>query len=192
MKPVGCSSGTADFVWGLLRLFTPARKGSAPLPKPSAPAVSESPAASNGKKILLVDDDPVILETTSSKLRCQGYAVVTGGDSSEAIGLVRDEKPDLILLDITFPPNVAQGGAVAWDGFVLMSWLRQFQETRCIPIFVITGGHADNLEGRSLKAGAKGFFRKPIDHERLLARIKETLGGDPDGARQDSAREFQI
>src|SRR5438445_484657 len=64
------------------------------------------------KKILVVDDDAIMRKTISLKLEAEGYAVVTAADGSEAIKCVREEKPDLILMDILFPPDVAHGGGV--------------------------------------------------------------------------------
>src|SRR6185369_8554242 len=88
-------------------------------PKPSA-----RPVAATGKKILLVDDDAIILKTTSMKLQSHGYAVVTATDGPSAIQAVRTEKPHLILLDLNFPAD-AGGGAVSWDGLLIVSWLRR-------------------------------------------------------------------
>jgi CheY-like chemotaxis protein len=174
----------ANFMGGLLRLFASARKTTpsatgpavepaAPQPPPEVEPISCAPY--NGKKILVVDDDPVFMETTSRKLRSGGYAVVAAVDCSEAIGKVRDEQPDLILLDLSFPPNVAAGGAVAWDGFVIMSWLRQFQNTGSIPIIMVSAQSTPGLAARAEKAGALALFHKPVDHEHLLEAISREL-----------------
>src|SRR5437773_11788864 len=60
----------------------------------------------NRKKILVVDDDRVILKALSIKLNAKGYDVLTATDGSEAVTAVRTHKPDLILLDISFPPDL--------------------------------------------------------------------------------------
>src|SRR5689334_12871467 len=78
-----------------------------------------------GKKILIVDDSLIILKTLSIKLKAAGYQVFTAVDGSEAVSTVRRERPHLILLDIGFPPDVGHGGGVAWDGFLIMTWLRR-------------------------------------------------------------------
>src|SRR5438874_6015269 len=77
----------------------------------------------NPKKILIVDDSTIILKALSMKLKLAGYAVLTAQDGAEAVSLARREQPNLILLDISFPPDVAHGGGVAWDGFLIMNWL---------------------------------------------------------------------
>jgi CheY-like chemotaxis protein len=79
----------------------------------------------NRKKILVVDDSLLILQMMSMKLTANGYDVVTAEDGGTAVSTVRKEKLDLILLDLSFPPDVAHGGGVAWDGFLIMNWLRR-------------------------------------------------------------------
>src|SRR5215831_6595678 len=76
------------------------------------------------KRILVVDDDPVILKTAGMKLRAAGYDLRTVADCSEAIAAVAEFKPELILLDVYFPPEGLNGGTTAWDGFKLMGWLQ--------------------------------------------------------------------
>jgi CheY-like chemotaxis protein len=92
-----------------------------------------------GKKILIVDDSVIILKALSAKLRANGYQVFTAVDGSEAVSTVRRERPNLILLDINFPPDVAHGGGVAWDGLLIMSWLRRMDEALNTPVIIITG-----------------------------------------------------
>src|SRR6185436_18936059 len=82
------------------------------------------------KKILVVDDSPIILKTLSMKLKSRGYDVLTAEDGSVAVSTARREKPDLILLDITFPPDVGHGGGVPWYGFLIMNWLMRMDEAK--------------------------------------------------------------
>jgi two-component system cell cycle response regulator len=128
------------------------------------------------KKILVVDDSLVILRMMSLKLTANGYDVITAQDGSTAVSAVRREQPDLILLDLSFPPDVAHGGGVAWDGFLIMAWLRRLEEAKHIPIIVISGGEPAKFEDRARAAGASGFFHKPIDNDALLNVIRDTLG----------------
>jgi CheY-like chemotaxis protein len=130
----------------------------------------------NPKKILLVDDSPIILKTLSNKLRPHGYHILTALDGGAAISMVRREKPDLILLDVSFPPDVAHGGGVAWDGFLILDWLRRMGEGQDIPVIIVTGADPLKYQDRSLAAGAVAFIQKPVDHDALLAVIRRTLG----------------
>jgi two-component system, cell cycle response regulator len=127
------------------------------------------------KKILVVDDSPLILKLMSIKLTANGYDVVTAQDGGTAVSIVRQERPDLILLDLSFPPDVAHGGGVAWDGFLIMNWLKRLEEAKHIPVVVITGGEPAKYQDRALAAGAVSFFHKPIDNDALLSTIRKTL-----------------
>ena len=127
---------------------------------------------------MVVDDSAIIRKTLSMKLKASGYEVLTAEDGSVAVSTARRERPDLILLDISFPPDVAHGGGVPWDGFLIMGWLKRMDEAKDIPIIVITGGEAPQLKDRCMAAGAVGFFQKPINNDELLAAIRLTLGDD--------------
>src|SRR5215467_10304505 len=101
------------------------------------------------KKILVVDDDRIVLRTTSSVLAEAGYAVITAEDGASAVEKARREMPDLILLDMIFPPDVAHGGGVPWDGFLIIGWLRRLEEAKNIPIIVMTGSPAEKYKTRA-------------------------------------------
>jgi two-component system cell cycle response regulator len=128
------------------------------------------------KKILVVDDSLVILKVLEFKLKSAGYSVLTAPDGAAAIGLARQEKPDLIVLDISFPPDVAHGGGVRWDGFSIMAWMKRSEETARTPVIVITASDPAKVKEKVLAAGAAGFFHKPINHDELLAAIRAALG----------------
>jgi len=128
------------------------------------------------KKILVVDDSMIIRKTLSMKLRASGYQVLEAADGATAVSTIRREKPDLILLDVSFPPDVGAGGGVAWDGFLIMGWVQRMDEAKNIPVFIITGGTPEQYKSRSEAAGAAAFFQKPIDNEQLLAAIREKIG----------------
>ncbi len=129
----------------------------------------------NRKRILVVDDNEVVVGALSMKLEAAGYDVLKASEGSEAVATVRKEKPDLILLDISFPPDVAHGGGIPWDGFAIIQWLGRIGEATGIPIIVISGGDAAKHKERSLKAGAVAYFEKPVNNEDLLATIQQNL-----------------
>ncbi len=134
--------------------------------------MSEVAPSTIKKRILLVDDDPVILKALSIKLKAQGHDVLTASDGSTAVTTVRTMKPDLIVLDISFPPDF---GNVDWDGFRVMEWLRRLEEVTNTPIIIVTGGDPAKYEVRSMQLGAAAFFRKPIDHEQFFDTIRQLL-----------------
>src|SRR5690242_3900388 len=111
----------------------------------------------NRKRILVVDDNPIITKTLAMKLESAGYQVVIATDGSQAASAARKEKLDLILLDISFPdPGV--GAGVQWDGFKILDWLRRLDEVKTVPVIVITGGDAAKYKDQSLSKGAIAFF----------------------------------
>ena len=129
----------------------------------------------NGKKVLIVDDSQIILKTLSNRLRAEGYEVLTASEGSKAVSTVRQERPDLILLDINFPPDVGSGGGVAWDGFLILNWLRRMDEAVHTPVIVITGEDPNRHKNRCLAAGVSALFQKPIDCDALLVSMSSLL-----------------
>ena len=134
--------------------------------------MSAEPAAA--QKILVVDDNEIILKTISLKLQGAGYQVITALDGAEAVTAARKETPDLVLLDISFPPDV---GGVEWDGFRIMEWFRRMENVKKTPVIVITGGDDAKDKDRAVAGGAVAFFHKPIDHNDLLKVIRAALAG---------------
>ena len=126
----------------------------------------------NRQKILVVDDDRVIVKTLSMKLASAGYEVVSALDGSQAIAASRREKPDLILLDIDFPVDVG----VVWDGFKIIAWLQRVDEAKGTPVVVISGSPPAKFKDRALAAGAIAYLQKPINNQELIDLIKKTLG----------------
>jgi len=130
-------------------------------------------------RILIADDNIVILKALSIKLKSKGYEVRTAMDGSTAVSCVRRERPDLIILDINFPPDAAQGG-ITWDGFLILDWLRRLDEARETPVIFITGAEGTGFRERAMSMGAVAFFQKPIDQDELLHVVHETVGDPPD------------
>lgn len=128
------------------------------------------------KKLLVVDDNEVIVRTIVLKLKSAGYQVFSAHDGAEAVSLFRREKPDLILLDIGFPPEL---GGVEWDGFRIMEWLHRVDESKKVPIIVITGGAGERDKERALASGALAVLYKPLDHDELVKLVRSTLAAQP-------------
>jgi CheY-like chemotaxis protein len=138
--------------------------------------MSVESASGRPKKILVVDDNEIILKTVSLKLQGAGYQVITALDGSEAVAAARRETPDLILLDISFPPDV---GGVEWDGFRIMEWFHRLETAKKVPVIIITGGEDSKNKERAVASGAVAFFNKPIDHDDLIKVIRATLTEAP-------------
>jgi CheY-like chemotaxis protein len=138
--------------------------------------MSTEAAPAQKKKILVIDDNEIILKTTSMKLMSAGYQVSTALDGSEGVALVRKDKPDLVLLDITFPADV---GGVSWDGFRIMDWLHRVDETKKIPIIIISGVVEEKNKQRAAASGAIAFFPKPVNFDEMIKLIRATLSAPP-------------
>jgi len=149
-------------------------------PAPAAPesAPAPAPAPRLGKTILIIDDDAVILHILSQKLHARGYDIVTAKHPVEALAVVREAKPDLILLDLGFPPDASFTGAASWDGFDLMRWLRLSGLGNEVPIFIISSESPDQCKGRWPARGPAAFFQKPIEQKRLFSSIEQALWKD--------------
>jgi len=114
------------------------------------------------KKILIVDDDPVIVKYLQAVFSDNGYATCNASSSMEGLELVRREMPDLITLDIQMPGE--------W-GPRFYRRLRQDKELRGIPVVVISG-----IDGDHAVKDAVAFVKKPFDPEKLVGIVKNTIG----------------
>ena len=110
--------------------------------------------------LLLVDDEPTLREPLAEYLSRQGFAVSEAEDASKARALLRDDTPDLILLDIMMPGE---------DGMSLTRWIRS---TRSTPVLLLTarGDTDDRIAG--LESGADDYLAKPFEPEELVLRIE--------------------
>ncbi len=124
------------------------------------------------EKILLVDDEPTLLETLAFNLRSSGYDVVTAADGVAALDAARTEAPQLVILDLMLPEL---------DGLTVCRSLRQVSD---IPILVLTArtGELDKIVG--LESGADDYMTKPFSLGELQARIRALLRRA--GTRQSS------
>ena len=120
----------------------------------------------NNQKILVVDDEKDLLHILNLGLRAHGYDVVVATDGLSAVTVAREQKPDLILLDIVMP---------AGDGFTVMDRLANMVPLAMVPVIVITGTEGlENME-RAEQAGVKGYLKKPFEMDELLEMIQKTL-----------------
>jgi CheY-like chemotaxis protein len=135
--------------------------------------MSAESTSGRAKKILVVDDNEIVLKTVSLKLQGAGYQVITALDGAQAVAAARRENPDLIVLDLIFPPDV---DGVPWDGFRIMEWLQRLDAAKRIPIIIITISEDPKYKERAASGGAVAFFHKPLDHDDLLKVVRATLG----------------
>ena len=117
-------------------------------------------------KVLIVDDEPNIVEAVRYNLEKAGFRTLTAHDGKLAVELAQREVPDLITLDVMLPEK---------DGWEVCRLLRQDPRTRAIPVIMLTvkGDETDKVVG--LELGADDYLTKPFSPKELVARIKAIL-----------------
>jgi len=118
------------------------------------------------RRILVVDDEPVNRELLEDMLVPLGYQVFQAPDGKTALQVVREISPDVILLDIMMPKM---------DGFEVAKRLKQDEETKAIPIVMVTSLGAVEDRVRALAAGANDFLSKPVDRAELQATVNSQV-----------------
>jgi two-component system cell cycle response regulator len=117
-------------------------------------------------KILVVDDIPLNRKLEKTYLESTGYQVILANDGAEALQRVDDETPDLILLDVMMPKM---------NGFQVCRRLKNTENTRFIPIIMVTALNEIEDKVKGIEAGADDFISKPFNKLELLARVKSLL-----------------
>jgi CheY-like chemotaxis protein len=124
------------------------------------------------KKILIVDDEPAAIDYATAVLEENGYQAISAEDGLEGMDKARAEKPDLILLDIMMP---GKGGIAMYQD------LRKDEETKDIPVIIITGVARGQRFEESMMRKAPGiplpdgYIEKPMKPEGLLEAVKDVL-----------------
>lgn len=127
------------------------------------------------EKILLIDDEPDIIEFLKYNLEKEGYEVLTGFDGYQALELI-SRKPDLIILDVMMPKL---------DGFEVLERIRSDKRYKNIPVIFLTAKAGEINEIRGLELGASDYIQKPVSPQKLLARVKANLKKFEDLAKKD-------
>src|ERR1051326_4206469 len=118
------------------------------------------------RRILLVDDDPAILDIFSLLLREAGYRVDTAEHAIAAVAAVVRARPDLVLADIRMP---------IVDGKGLVAELKSSRDTKDIPVVAITGYDGPGAEDAAYRAGYDGYLTKPIDVQKFPQQVANFL-----------------
>lgn len=156
------------------RIFGLGKQDNPPAPPPGEETNSNwtgVPENANGKRVLIVDDDPVFVRATSMKLNSAGFQVSTAKDGSEAITALADSPPDAVLMDINFPVDACNGGMGSWDGFQIMYWLRGLPGARGARFIMVSNSDTPEYRKRARELGALAYLQKPVDDRVLLAAI---------------------
>lgn len=112
-------------------------------------------------KVLVVDDEPALVEVIGYNLKAAGFEVVSAGDADEALRKFRSEQPDLVVLDVMLPSG---------SGFDVCRMIRQSGSR--VPILMLTARIAESDRVMGLEIGADDYVVKPFANRELVARIK--------------------
>jgi DNA-binding response OmpR family regulator len=131
-----------------------------------ADETSEQQQTTNDRKrILLVDDDPEIVETMRTVLEANGYRALIARDGNQGLAMVEREDPDLVILDMMMPKR---------SGFLVLEWLRR---NRRIPtrVIMITANEGSRHKAYAEMLGVDDYIRKPFAMDRLIESVHRLL-----------------
>jgi two-component system cell cycle response regulator DivK len=114
--------------------------------------------------ILLVEDNEMNRDMLSRRLVRKGYEVVTANDGKQGVELAEQERPDLILMDMSLP---------VMDGWEATRFLKRTAELKDIPIIALTAHAMAGDAEKAFQAGCDDFDTKPVDLQRLLSKIRK-------------------
>ncbi len=117
-------------------------------------------------KILIVEDDREMRQALNLRLRSNNYDTVFASDAIMALSIAKQERPDLILLDLGLP-----GG----DGLIVLNRLKDMATLATIPVIVVSARDRQKNEEQALAAGAHAFFQKPVENKELMVAIQRAL-----------------
>ncbi len=116
--------------------------------------------------VLIIDDDADLRALIEQGLQMAGFAVYQAGDGQTGIETAKEKSPTLILLDVTME---------GMNGLETLSNLKSIEQTREIPVFMLTGKSGTDDIKRALAAGAAGYFTKPVEIMKLGPMLREKL-----------------
>ena len=119
------------------------------------------------KHVLVVDDSSAVRQSVSFVLTQAGYSVAEAEDGVQAMDKLGDPKPDLIVTDVNMP-NM--------DGIELVRKVRDQDETKYVPVVVLTTESQDSRMEEGKSAGATGWIVKPFDSDKLLNVVRKLIG----------------
>ena len=115
-------------------------------------------------KILIVDDEKDIVETLSFMLQAKGYEIISAYDGEEGLKLAKEEKPDLIILDVMMPKI---------NGYKICRLLKYDAKYKNIPIIMVTARSQDNYKLIGEETGANEYITKPFEFSDVLNVINK-------------------
>lgn len=130
---------------------------------------SQRQNAREGTKVLIIDDSPTVIYAFKKILQHSGLNLLEALDAEKGIALVREQKPDLIFLDIVLP---------GMNGFAALRALRRDPLTQAIPVIMISSNEQATEQFFGSKIGADDFLKKPFNRTEVFSRIARLLDQD--------------
>lgn len=118
--------------------------------------------SSTGGRVLVVDDDPMVLELLTTRLTLAGYKVLRARDGGEAVTMAIHERLNGMLLDVNMP---------GLDGFGVLEALKRHGVLPALPVMVLTARNQGDDVKRAIALGARDFLTKPFKDQQLLTRV---------------------
>jgi len=119
-------------------------------------------------KVLIVEDNPMNMELAGDLLEAEGYEILRAATALEALGVLQEVKPDLILMDVQLP---------GLSGLDLTKRLKKDLKTHDVPIIAFTAYSMKCDQEMAFKVGCDGYISKPIDTKRFVGAIEVFLLG---------------
>ncbi|NEP01651.1 MAG: response regulator transcription factor [Symploca sp. SIO2E9] len=120
----------------------------------------------DNKRLLLIDDDPNLILLVKDYLEFRGYDVITAENGREALAVLEQEMPDMIICDVMMPEM---------DGYALVESVRQDPRTSWIPVLFLSAKGQSSDRVRGLTTGADVYMVKPFEPEELVAQVESSL-----------------
>ena len=136
-------------------------------PVPLAYVTDRGVAVDSAVRVLVVDDDPVILRLLQVNFEMEGYEVMTAADGVKGLQAARDERPDVIISDVMMPHM---------NGLELVAALGADAVTGAIPVILLSARAQETDVNDGLHAGADDYVTKPFDPLELIERVQQLLG----------------
>ncbi|MGF1592577.1 MAG: response regulator transcription factor [Kiloniellaceae bacterium] len=117
--------------------------------------------------IMIVEDEPNIVESLSFVFRREGWQVVSALDGDTAIAQLLSEPPDIVVLDVMLPPH---------SGFEVLKRLRNEPQLKQLPVIVLTAKGQEKDRHTALRLGADAFITKPFSNRDIVCQVRELTG----------------
>jgi DNA-binding response OmpR family regulator len=134
-------------------------------PRKAAASVAARAAVEGARRILLVDDDPEIVESMKAVLESRGHTILVARDGNQGLAMAEKDAPDLVVLDMMMPKR---------SGFLVLEKLRRSNPTP-VRVIMITANEGSRHKAYAEMLGVDDYIRKPFAMDRLLESVDRLL-----------------